>query len=121
VDRQPFDSATWAVILTDHARERAVSRLSWVSSREAGTRICADVRDAVREGRRAKTLPREFAWKDRKKISTPGSRFVWTEGMERIYVVRPVRGSRGSPAWLVLTVLVRQRGVTFSQLSEEVA
>lgn len=102
VIRQP-----WAlpVLLTAHALERACTRML-TPQPELVDQCVADVYEALRARRVAKTLPRGFALSERRGKAQRGRRLVWTADASRAYVIKKEKTAEG-PVWIVLTVLVR--------------
>ncbi len=72
-----------------------------------GVDVRLEVAAAVRDGRVACRKPRLLVPGGRRSRSPqPAVRFAWTPAMDRVYVIRRVRGRDGGRCWLVLTVLL---------------
>lgn len=99
------------IYVTGHAIERAKLRHPEFFAARDVAGIYAEVRHALRDGRRAKTQPRWAVWEDnqrRKAMKQYGTGlYVWNEEESRCYALR--RGqTRKGPGWIVKTMIGRE-------------
>jgi hypothetical protein len=94
-----MNGAERSVVVSLHAiiraRQRFGAQVTWEE-------IHADVVAALHAGRVSCSVPRFVAGTRRRWKAHRGSRFVWTEDEQRLYVIRPYRRET---VWKVLTSL----------------
>lgn len=97
------------IVVTRHAQDRARQRHPEFWRTRGVDGMYADVRDALRTGRRAKTSPRwariDEAAPRRKAMKRYGTGlYVWNREETRCYALRRGQTRRG-PGWVVKTII----------------